>query len=333
MAISKTTLAAIQKTGSFATNLKLALQAETKKYADRLSKALSTNANGNALELLDGVEITNWKSVAKLTKMVDAIEAELNSAIKFATALVTGTPPAAAVTVEKAPQVAVAKVKVAPAKKAAPKSQSKAPVGRGANAEKLLAELTSMLSSGEFTVLKQTELAKSTGIPLGSMTAALKKLTEAGDLVLGKNSGYKLGKKKATSAAKAAVAAVMPAKTEAKSATKSPAPEATVAVTPEATTPKATAKKKAEKAAPVAKKVATKATTPKTAAVVNAPKLVKPVVTTTKPMAKAAAKKAPAKKAAATVKPAEAAASKIDVTNSEPAVEAAAQDTAVLVAS
>ena len=325
MAISKATLAAIQKTSTFAHNLKSALQAETKKYSDRLSKALSTNANGNAFELLDGPEITNWKSVGKLAKMVDAIEAELSSAFKFASDLVNGTPQVAA----KGPQVTAAQAKAAPAKKAAPTAGVKVSVGRGgANAEKLLAQLSSTLSSDEFTVLKPTALAKTTSIPLGSMTATLKKLTETGDLVLGKNGGYKLGKKKAAPAAKAA-AAVKPAKTAAKSAAKSPALKATAAVTTEAVAPKVTTKTKAVKSASVAKKVATKAATTKTAAaVVSQPKKTKPVVATAKPLPKAATKKAPTKKATPTALPAEAAAP-----NTDAAAEAAGQDTAVVTAS
>jgi len=310
MAISKATLAAIQKTGAFAHNLKLALQAETKKYSDRLSKALSSNANGNAFELLDGPEIANWKSVGKLAKMVDAIEAELNSAFKFASDLVTGAPQAS----EKGPQIPVAEVKAAPARKAAPKAQAKATTGRGgANTEKLLAQLSSTLNSDEFTVLKQTALAKTTSIPLGSMTAALKKLTENGDLVLGKNGGYKLGKKKVSPAAKAAVVAVKPAKTAVKSAAKSPAPKATVALTLGAAAPKV--------AAPKAENVA------------RQPKQTKPAVSAAKPAAKATAKKAQAKKATVTAKPAESNASKTDAPMNESAVEAAVQDTSVVTAS
>ena len=339
MAISKATLAAIQKTGTFAHNLKLALQAETKKYSDRLSKALSTNANGNAFELLEGPEIANWKSVGKLAKMIDAIEAELGSAFKFASDLVTGAPDlvsvsvTAAVTVVKAPQDAAAQVKAVPVKNASPKAQANATAGRGsANSEKLLAQLASTLNGDEFTVLKQTELAKQTGIPLGSMTAALKRLTEASDIVLGKNGGYKLGKKKVAPAAKAFVAAVKPAKTEAKTAAKSAAPKATVAVTAEAAAPKAIAKTKAAKAAPAAKKVVTQATAAKAAAVVSQPEPVKSAVTAAKPVTKAAAKNAPAKKAAATAKPAQAVVPETDAAKSDPAVDATAQDTAVVAA-
>ncbi len=303
MAISKATLAAIQKTGASAHSLKLALQAETKKYSDRLSKALSANTNGDAFELLDGPEVANWKSVGKLAKMIDAIEAELASIFKFAADLVTGSEPSAATS----PKVATAKVKAPTSPKAKTKAKTKAPSGRGsANAETLLTKLAATLSSDSFVALKQTELAKSTGIPLGSMAAALKKLTQTGDLVLGKDGGYKLGKKKAVPSAKAAVA-----------------------VTTEATAPKAAAKKKTEQAAPVAKKAATKA-----AAVVSQSKQKKPVVTTAKTGVKSAVKKAPANKPASTTKPAETAAATTEAVNSASAIEAtAAPDTAVVAVS
>ena len=238
MAISKATLAAIQKTGASAHNLKLALQAETKKYSDRLSKALSANASGDAFELLDGPDIALWKGVGKLAKMIDAVEIELGSAFKFASNLMAGKQgPIAA-----SPQVSTAQLKRTPAPnekiraKLKVKKQAKSPSVRGSvNAQILLAKLVSSLNSEHFTVLKQTELAKSTGIPIGSMTAALRKLISTGDLVLGKEGGYKLANKKATIAHNAADEVIV----------------ADLAH-------KAKSKKKAEKATPAAKKVAKK---------------------------------------------------------------------------
>lgn len=310
MAISKATLAAIQKTRASAQGLKLALQAETKKYSDRLSKALAANTNGNAFELLDGPDVANWKSVGTLAKMIDAIEAEFAGIFKFASDLVTGSQPSAATS----PLVATTKVKspTAPNAKTKPKAQSKVPVGRGnANAEALLIKLAATLSSDSFTALKQTELAKSTGIPIGSMSAALKKLTRTGDLVQGKDGGYKLSKKKAAPVAKAAVA-----------------------VTTEATAPKTVARKSAEKAAPVAKKKASKAGATKTVAVVSQPKQKKPVVTTVKPVGTTAVKKSTAKKPTSTAKPTETAAAATDAENSASAAEVTAvPDTAMVAAS
>jgi len=38
----------------------VALRSEAKKYADRLSKALSDCADGHVFELLDGPHVNNW---------------------------------------------------------------------------------------------------------------------------------------------------------------------------------------------------------------------------------------------------------------------------------
>lgn len=89
-----------------------------------------------------------------------------------------------------------------PRKKAvSPKAKvSKAKVGDGAakplvtgsNPAKLLMRLEGLLNASEFTGISQTLVAQETGIPLGSMTAAIKKLVEMGWLVIGPNGSLKL---------------------------------------------------------------------------------------------------------------------------------------------
>lgn len=221
MAISKTTLTAIQKTGAAVHNLKLSLRTEVKKYSDRLSKALSSNVDGNVFALLEGPEISTWKSVGQLSKMVEAIEADLVTAYKYATDLVSGPKQ----TVAKTPKSSKTKAKTATPNKAAPKAKAKTTARQGvSNPEKLLAQLNSVLSSDSFTALNQTELTKATGIPTGSISAAIKKLTDAGDIVKGQDGGYKLAKKAAVSAPKSASAAKTPsAKIAKKAIAKKPA--------------------------------------------------------------------------------------------------------------
>lgn len=192
MALSKSTLAAIQKTGTVAHNLKLALKSETKKYSDRLSKALSSKTDSKVLELLEGADIAQWKGVGKLSQMIDAIEADLVSAFKFASELMTGESKMA----KKALKAKKAKANAPAAKKASTKTRAKSAGQDGlSNADKLLAQLKSVLSTDAYAPLKQTQLAKAAGIPLGSISAAIKKLVANGDIVQGKDGGFKLSKK------------------------------------------------------------------------------------------------------------------------------------------
>lgn len=60
------------------------------------------------------------------------------------------------------------------------------------NAAKLMTHLASLLNSNEFTEFSQTTAANETGIPLGSMTAAIKKLLDTGRIVAGPTGSFKL---------------------------------------------------------------------------------------------------------------------------------------------
>ena len=88
---------------------------------------------------------------------------------------------------------ATAKVKVK-AVKSKVKNAAKAPRATtlGANPTKVLRHLETLLNVNDFTVISQTAVSKETGIPLGSMTAATKKLLETGHLVAGPSGSFKL---------------------------------------------------------------------------------------------------------------------------------------------
>lgn len=60
------------------------------------------------------------------------------------------------------------------------------------NPAKLLTYLATVLNAKEFTATNQTAIAKVTGIPLGSLTAANKKLIELGKILPGPTGSYKL---------------------------------------------------------------------------------------------------------------------------------------------
>lgn len=60
------------------------------------------------------------------------------------------------------------------------------------NPAKLLAHLGNLLNTNEFTAFSQTTASKETGIPLGSMTAATKKLVDIGRIIVGPAGSFKL---------------------------------------------------------------------------------------------------------------------------------------------
>lgn len=63
---------------------------------------------------------------------------------------------------------------------------------RGSNPDKLFFYFERSLSPNEFSAVSQTAVAKETGIPLGSMTAAIKKLIESGRVTAAPNGSLKL---------------------------------------------------------------------------------------------------------------------------------------------
>jgi hypothetical protein len=80
----------------------------------------------------------------------------------------------------------------APAKPAVAAAPSVAPGALVGNAAKLLQHLQGLLNTNEFLPFNQSTSALATGIPLGSMTAALRKLTSIGRLSAGPGGSFKL---------------------------------------------------------------------------------------------------------------------------------------------
>lgn len=89
-------------------------------------------------------------------------------------------------------------VKVAKPKASKPSKQAKAPsvapagAALAGNPAKLLQYLERVLNTNAYTEINQTASAHATGIPLGSMTAAIKKLLALGRLSAGPAGSYRL---------------------------------------------------------------------------------------------------------------------------------------------
>lgn len=228
MTLSISTLAAIQKVGAAAFHADAKLKSAARDYAERVSAAVTENPDKQGNDAL----IESWRTVARLSQTLEGIEEELKKVYQIASqlssedqtgvrdvpALVkptrsagkakkkakrTVTPAAVAlqslasqadlsptdVLAKPKKKAALPKAKAGQRKAAAAASKTLAP---DSNPAKLLRNLEHVLNASEFTSIIQTGVAKETGIPLGSMTAAIKKLVETGWIVTGPNGSLKL---------------------------------------------------------------------------------------------------------------------------------------------
>lgn len=218
MSLSSSTLSAIQKAGAAAFTADVKLKNAVKEYAQRVNAAMVENP----YQLGNDALFENWKVVARLSQTMAGIEEELKKIHLVASQLSADDQP----TVLQIPALAVPtsfveqspasqndvtptdaivkpKKKTLPRKNRAPKAKaSPSPVKvAGAagnrlelsgNPAKLLRYLEGALNANEFTVIHQTATAQATGIPLGSMTAAVKKLVESGQIITGPTGSFKL---------------------------------------------------------------------------------------------------------------------------------------------
>ena len=158
-----------------------------------VKKAVKSAAKAQPVALVAVTEPVSVKPApAKAAKTKPASKAGPKAAPKVA-------PKAAPEVAAKAPASAKVKALAKPkakAKTVAKKLSSKTagPATLGANPTKVLRHLETLLNANDFSVISQTAVSKETGIPLGSMTAATKKLMETGYLLAGPSGSFKLAK-------------------------------------------------------------------------------------------------------------------------------------------
>lgn len=215
MSLSTSTLSAIQKVGAAAFTADEKLKAAAKMYAERVNDAMIANPYG----LGNNTLFEAWKVVARLSQTMAGIEEELKKVYRVASelaaddhpdgvqvlSLAAPAPSVAAKTdkrdvaptdvrvkSKKKPMSATtvkAKIKVATAQRDVNSATPLVPTG---NALKLMQHLQGVLNAEAFTALNQTAVASATGIPMGSMTAALKKLMAGGLLIAGPSGSFQL---------------------------------------------------------------------------------------------------------------------------------------------
>lgn len=205
MSLSNTTLSAIQQAGAAVFAADLELKTAVREYADRVHMAMASNPYSLGNDTL----FENWKVVARLSQAMTAIEEELKKVYHVAAELVSDDQPLLVQVALEAPAPVkeplvepdnltptdvVDKSKKRKAQPAVKKASAKtAPAPKTAsNVDKLMAHLRKVLNKNEFTALNQTVAAQKTGIPLGSMTAAIKKALENGLILVGPSGLLKL---------------------------------------------------------------------------------------------------------------------------------------------
>lgn len=221
MSLNKEMLATIQKAGAAVFDADAQLRLAVKAYGERVHAAVGSNP----YHLGNDALFENWKLVARLSQTMTGMEEELRKVHQVASELnddesstvtampalpapALSSPPAGVARIDQKATLAATDVKIkktnkTPKAKTAPALKStptlpKNSSGKAAllpkNAVMLLKHLGTVLNVKDFTEFNQTKASQATGIPLGSMTASLKRLMADGHLVAGPNGQYMLAK-------------------------------------------------------------------------------------------------------------------------------------------
>jgi len=206
MSLNKALLATIQKAGAAVFDADAQLKLAVKSYGERVHAAVGSNP----FHLGNDTLFENWKMVARLSRTVAAMEEDLRQVYQMVgdlsdvqpslpdlmPALSAPSPdvsaPSDATLVADssltATDVKIKKKEKIPAAKPGPVLATPLPN----NAARLLKHLRGVLSTKDFATVNQTAVAKATGIPMGSMTASLKRLVAAGHVQANHSEMFKL---------------------------------------------------------------------------------------------------------------------------------------------
>jgi hypothetical protein len=206
MSLNKELLATIQKAGAAVFEVDAQLKLAAKNYGERVQAAVGSNP----FHLGNDTLFENWKMVARLSKTVAAMEEDLKNVYQMAGALSDVEPsvpelmpalsaPTPEVSAKAATpfvadsSLAATDVRIKRKKKiAAAKPRPVQATPLPSNAARLLKHLRYVLKTKGFAAINQTAVAKATGIPMGSMTAALKRLVVAGYVQANDDGQFKL---------------------------------------------------------------------------------------------------------------------------------------------
>jgi hypothetical protein len=194
MSLNIELLATLQKAGAAVFDADAQLKRVVKSYGERVHAAVASNP----FHLGNDTLFENWKLVARLSQTVAAMEEDLKNVYQMAVAMSDVEPslpeltPALSAPAPHAPaetispqaadsRLTATDVKIKRKKKTAAAKPGLAPsTPLPETAAKLLKHLRYVLRTKGFAPINQTAVAKATGIPMGSMTASLKRLVAAG---------------------------------------------------------------------------------------------------------------------------------------------------------
>jgi hypothetical protein len=197
MTLSPKMLSIIQKAGTAVFNADVALKAAVSDCAKKVRNSMTDNP----FDVGDADLYENWKTVARISQAMTAIEAELQKvhAMALSRPVITAKAPLqllASVDVTDA-VVKRGPRKLKAAKKAGARTAKKATSrARGSdrqdNTARVLTHLQTVLNADSFVKLNQSAVAIAVGVPKGSIGASTKKLLKDGKLIQGERGQFKL---------------------------------------------------------------------------------------------------------------------------------------------
>ncbi len=216
MSLSSSTLSAIQKTGAAAFHAQARLKKDEKAFAAKIQESMGSNAYSRVNDLM----FEHWKAIARMTQTLAGMEAELKKIYAIASELAAdqqgltqelialSAPTTSAAMEQKANgnTIDLSATDISPkAKKGPPGKKRRKPYTKekiagvrrkpyslSPSAEKLLGYLNTRLNANTHVPMNQSTAAVATGIPMGSMTAAMKKLIEGKKIEAGPSGSFRL---------------------------------------------------------------------------------------------------------------------------------------------
>ncbi len=209
MPLPTQTLAAIQTAGAAVHAAEAALKEAVQSYADQVKLAMLENP----FDVGNDALFADWKTVARLSRVVGQVEAEFRKIYSAAADLSSGAIPVALtvpslVAPERDATISLALVQAIDAtdvvvkklpKKAKLKTKAKAkstaspPQSLSGNSAIVLGRLLEILNPDHFVKVNQSSVALELGLPNGSIGASIAKLIQKGHLLKGGPGEFKLG--------------------------------------------------------------------------------------------------------------------------------------------
>lgn len=210
MSISAQTMATIQQAGQALDAARAALQDASQQQSARVAEALGANPFG----VENDAHFEHWKTIARMAQAVQAMEEQMKTIYQTAGEMALAAPVTSASTrqplrlprqdvvevVEPVADVQTVRARRAPRAKAPAAAPVRADIGAATgavpapkgNAARVLQFLRTHLRRRGFTRVTHVEIVDATGIPLGSVGAALLGLKNRGLLVEGERGSYQL---------------------------------------------------------------------------------------------------------------------------------------------